>query len=93
MDSGSFTAKRFSPDASASVSSSADGVWLSVVESVPLSSNFEALARLGLDFGDDDGLLVGAGMGYHFNRNFTLRTEYVARDAINSFQFNLLYHF
>ena len=37
--------------------------------------------------------MAGAGMGYNFNRNWSLRSEYVVREAINSFQFNLLYGF
>ena len=93
MDSGNFDATTFSPDASGRVSSKASGVWLNVVETVPVSKNIDALVRLGFDFGDDNGLMVGAGGAYNFNRHFALRSEYVVRDAVNSFQFNLLYSF
>ena len=93
MDSGNFDASTFSPDASGRVSGKASGFWLSVVETVPVSKNIDALVRLGFDFGDDNGLMVGAGGAYNFNRSFALRTEYVVRDAVDSFQFNLLYNF
>lgn len=93
MDSGSFDATTFSPDGTGRTSGKAKGLWLNVVETVPVSSKIDALVRLGLDFGDDNGLMAGAGFGYNFNQNFTLRTEYVVRDAVNSFQFNVLYNF
>jgi hypothetical protein len=93
MDTGNFDATTFSPDSSGRVSSKASGFWLSVVETVPVSKNIDALVRLGFDFGDDNGLMIGAGGAYNFNRHFALRTEYVVRDAVNSFQFNLLYSF
>jgi hypothetical protein len=93
MDSGNFDATRFDPDSTGRVSSKAKGVWLNVVETFPIGNKVEGLARLGFDFGDDNGLMVGAGMGYNFNRNWLLRSEYVVRDAVNSFQFNLLFNF
>ena len=93
MDSGNFSANTYSPDGSFKTSNKATGFWLSVVETVPVSKNIDALVRLGFDFGDDNGLMVGAGGAYNFNRHFALRSEYVVRDAVNSFQFNLLYSF
>ena len=93
MDSGNFDGRVFSPDASGTVSGEAKGFWLNVVESFPIGNKVEGIARLGLDFGDDDGLMVGAGMGYNFNRHWALRSEYVVRESVSSFQFNLLYGF
>ena len=93
MDSGTFSAKNFATDRSGKINDEAKGVWLNVVETFPIGNRVEGLARLGFDFGDDDGLMVGAGMGYNFNRNWLLRSEYVIRDHINSFQFNLLFNF
>ena len=74
-------------------SSSAQGVWASLVESVPVTNKIDANIRAGADFGDDDGFLVGAGMGYHIDNRTDFRTEYVVRNNINSFQFNVLFHF
>ena len=47
----------------------------------------------GLDFGDDDGLMLGIGGQYDISPAFFMRVEYVIRDDIDSFQFNLLYQF
>jgi hypothetical protein len=69
----------------------ASGVWLNVVESVSMNSKFDMLVRAGLDMGDDDGLMVGAGIGYKFNNRTSWRTEYVVRDHIDSFQFNIIF--
>jgi len=93
MDSGTFTTKNFANDTTGPAREEAKGVWLNVVESFPISNRVEALARFGFDFGDDDGLMVGGGLGYNFTRNWLVRSEYVVRDHSNSFQFNLLYNF
>jgi len=71
----------------------AKGVWFSAVESVPLSSKTDMLVRLGYDFGDDDGLMMGTGLQYKFDTKAAFRMEYVARDHINGLQANLLVHF
>ncbi len=86
MDSGNFDNNIFGNN-----NNDAQGVWLAMVESVPVSNKVDALVRVGVDLGDDDGLMVGAGMGYNFNSQTSLRTEYVVRDNINSFQFNVLF--
>jgi hypothetical protein len=87
MDSGNFDNNVFGNNNN----NDAQGVWLAMVESVPVSNKVDALVRVGVDLGDDDGLMVGAGMGYNFNSQTALRTEYVVRDNINSFQFNVLF--
>jgi hypothetical protein len=71
----------------------ANGVWFSAVESVPLSNKVDMLVRLGYDFGDDDGLMLGSGLEYKFDTKVAFRMEYVARDHINGLQANLLVHF
>ena len=88
MDSGDFDHW----NSSAKVSS-AEGVWLSYVASVPLSNKADMLARLGFDFGDDDGFLFGTGLQYKFNTKVALRTEYVARQNVNSLQANVIFKF
>jgi len=69
------------------------GLWAAMVESVPLTSKTDMLARLGYDFGDDDGFLLGAGMQYKFNTKLALRMEYIARQNVNSLQANVLVKF
>jgi len=72
---------------------SADGVWAAVLESVPLSSKTDMLVRLGYDFGDDDGVLLGTGLQYKFDTKLALRMEYIARQNVTGLQANLLYKF
>ena len=95
MDSGTFEGKDLDNGSTFTTPSSnkAKGVWLNYVGSYPIGNRVEGLWRIGLDFGDDDGIMAGAGMGYNFNRHWSLRSEYVVREAVNSFQFNLLYGF
>ncbi len=71
----------------------ATGLWAAMVESVPLSSKADMLVRLGYDFGDDDGLLIGAGLQYKFDTKLALRMEYVVREHIDGLQANLLFKF
>jgi hypothetical protein len=71
----------------------ADGLWATGVLSYPLAERFHVLGRLGMDFGDDDGMMLGGGVAYRFNPNVDIRGEYVARDNINSLQANLVVRF
>lgn len=71
----------------------AKGLWVAMVESVPLSNKTDMLVRLGFDFGDDDGLLLGTGLQYKFTTKVAMRMEYVAREHVNSLQANVLFHF
>lgn len=74
-------------------SASATGLWIAMLESVPLSGKTDMLMRLGYDFGDDDGFLLGAGMQYKFDTKVALRMEYVAREHINGLQANVVVKF
>jgi opacity protein-like surface antigen len=69
----------------------AKGLWANGVARFSLNPQAELLARAGLDFGDDDGLMVGAGIGLALNKQTRLRFEYVERDNVNSLQVNLVY--
>jgi len=93
MDTDNFEGKDLNTGASSTSNQEAKGMWLNYVGSYPIGNKVEGLWRLGLDFGDDDGIMAGAGMGYNFNRNWALRSEYVIRESVDSFQFNLLYGF
>lgn len=68
------------------------GLWANVVIDGDIDEKFAWLARAGFDFGDDSGLMFGAGLGLNLNEKAVLRLEYVIRDDIDSIQFNLLYH-
>ena len=68
------------------------GLWVTGVVDGNITGNLDWLGRLGLDLGDDDGFMFGAGVGYNLNKKMQLRGEYVIRDSIDSLQINLYYH-
>ena len=87
MDSGNFD--RSSPFSS---TTKANGLWGTAVAELPLNNNnISLLGRLGLDVGDDDGLMAGVGIGFAMSQSTDLRLEYVARDHIDSLQVNLVF--
>jgi opacity protein-like surface antigen len=69
------------------------GLWFSALESVPVSSKTDVQARLGYDFGDDDGFILGAGVQYKFDTRVAMRMEYVTREHYNGLQANVLVNF
>lgn len=69
-------------------SAEAKGLWATAVLRVTFSPDVEGLGRLGLDFGDDDGLMAGVGLGLYLSKEVQLRVEYVERDDVDSLQFN-----
>ncbi|WP_231878225.1 hypothetical protein, partial [Oleiphilus sp. HI0117] len=70
---------------------SADGIWAATVADYAVNEQVSGLLRLGLDFGDDDGLLMGFGGEYRVDHNIAVRGEYVIRDNVNSLQVNIVY--
>ena len=68
-----------------------NGLWANGVGRYMITPNVELLGRLGLDFGDDDGLMAGIGAGFLVSRSIKLRFEYVQRDKVDSVQFNLVF--
>jgi hypothetical protein len=71
----------------------ARGLWSTGVVRYRVAPNIELIGRAGLDFGDDDGLMVGIGAGYLLDRNLTLRAELVERSDVTSVQFNVVFRF
>jgi len=69
----------------------AKGLWATAVGRLMIAPSVELIGRLGLDFGDDDGLMAGIGAGLLLTKNFKLRLEYVQRDKVDSVQFNLVF--
>ena len=67
------------------------GLWATGVIDGAIQNNFGWLARLGLDLGDDSGLMFGAGLSLGINNKMDLRGEYVIRDDVDSLQLNLIY--
>lgn len=71
----------------------ASGLWATGVLSVPVADRMSLIGRAGYDFGDDDGLMAGGGLGYDLNSRVTLRGEIVVRDETDSLQLNAVYWF
>jgi hypothetical protein len=67
------------------------GLWATAVVDGAISGNLGWLGRVGLDFGDDDGLMLGAGLSLDLDSRAEIRGEYVIRDNIDSLQLNLVY--
>jgi hypothetical protein len=74
------------------ITTEAKGIWATGVGKWPVGKNLSIIGRLGFDFGDDDGLMLGGGVGYSVAKNLDLRGEYVIRDNIDSLQFNVVYY-
>lgn len=68
----------------------AKGLWATGVARVALNPQAEFLARAGLDFGDDDGVMAGLGIGLNLTKQAQLRFELVERDNVDSLQMNLV---
>lgn len=68
----------------------AKGLWLNAVYSLPLKNKLSFIGRAGLDLGDDDGLMLGAGVEFNIGESMDARLEYVIRDSVDSLQFNVV---
>lgn len=72
------------------------GLWLSGVAKKQLPEidpRLSALAKVGVDFGDDDGIFMGAGAAFQFLEKVELRGEYLNKDASTVYQLSAVYHF
>lgn len=72
------------------VSADAKGFWGTAVASLPLQDGVSVIGRLGYDIGDDDGIMIGGGVGFKAAEKMDIRVEYVIRDNIDSLQLNLV---
>ncbi|MBI3897135.1 MAG: hypothetical protein HY308_02430 [Gammaproteobacteria bacterium] len=79
-------------DICAKADARAKGLWSAGVFHFVMSPQTEILGRVGFDFGDDDGLMFGAGVGFNLNPQTQLRVELVERDNVESLQLNLAFH-
>ncbi|MFT5118532.1 MAG: hypothetical protein ACI9NY_002073, partial [Kiritimatiellia bacterium] len=58
-----------------------------------IDANLYGLGRIGLEVGDDDGILMGVGAGYRITPKVEVRLELVNKDLISSYQANALVRF
>jgi hypothetical protein len=70
----------------------ANGPWTTGVIRYLVTPKVELIGRAGYDFGDDDGPMVGIGVGFIVSPQLKLRAEYVARDNVDSLQFNVVFY-
>lgn len=99
MDSGDFESSYlginpvdpFGPLITYKVKENVTGLWGTYTFIYPLSDNVSVVARGGLDIGDDDGLMLGAGFEFSFDAPVKLRLELVDRSDTRSLQFNVVY--
>ena len=91
MDSGDFEQKFTLPFFGTVVNKYAvKGVWANAVIEMPIAKQLNLIGRAGLDFGDDDGLMIGGGVGIPVSNKMDIRFEYVIRDHVDSLQANLV---
>ena len=58
-----------------------------------VNPNLYALGRIGLEIGDDDGIIMGVGAGYRITPKVEVRAEFVNKDLVSSYQANALVRF
>lgn len=68
----------------------AEGFWANGVLRLIMAPGLELLGRAGYDFGDDDGLMVGLGIGFGLTPLIQMRLEFVDRDTIDSYLLNFV---
>jgi hypothetical protein len=72
---------------------SATGLWSTGGVAYRINPQWSVFGRAGLDFGDDDGFMIGAGGAFHMNEQLEFRLELVERDNISSLQVNVAFDF
>lgn len=65
-----------------------DGLWATGVTEYRIDPKFHFIARLGMDIGDDNGLLYGLGAAFNVTKWSQVRAEIVERDTVGSLQLN-----
>lgn len=89
MDTGDFERNTFF----GTVEDNASGVWTTGLVRYNLNDMWSFFGRAGLDLGDDDGVMIGAGAEWHMSDALALRGELVERDNISSIQANVVFDF
>lgn len=92
VEAGYWTSGDFDANPGGEFDKDADGLWVNGVALIDLNLRWAILGRLGMDFGDADGLMVGFGADFRLNRELSLRAEFVVRDEVDSMQANIVYY-
>jgi hypothetical protein len=91
MDTGNMEESVNTPFGTIKADARAKGLWAAGVARYAINPGVDLIGRVGYDFGDDDGFLVGVGVGFDMSKQSQLRVEYVARDNVDSIQLNLTF--
>lgn len=91
MDTGNMDVRVGPPPFGAGGRARAKGLWATGLLRFGLGPQADLLARAGFDFGDDDGLMAGVGVGFNLSRETQMRLEYVERDNVDSLQLNFTF--
>ena len=70
-----------------------EGVWSDMSLNYKYNSRIKYINRLGVDFGNANGVMMGLGLEYAIDRNIKVRSELVMRGVYKSYQVNALYRF
>ncbi|MHB1951950.1 MAG: outer membrane beta-barrel protein, partial [Acidiferrobacteraceae bacterium] len=92
MNTGDFQRLQDTPYGPVVVSNRYQGPWINGVFSLPVNQEVSLLGRVGVDAGDDSGLMGGLGVGINLNRQMQVRFEYVSRQTVDSLQANLVFY-
>jgi opacity protein-like surface antigen len=75
------------------VNKSYSSVWLAGLAEYKFDNKMHIMGRLGLDVGDQTGVLFGGGVGYNVTKYAQIRAEYILHDEVDSFQLNWISEF
>lgn len=67
--------------------------WAAGVLSYNIYKRIDVQGTLGLEAGDEDGVIFGGGFDYHLDRRFDLKLAVIKRSESLSTQFNITYQF
>lgn len=72
------------------------GLWVAGVAQKQLPEvdpGLSALLKAGVDFGDDDGILIGIGAAFKASKQIEGRLEFINKDALTVYQASAILHF
>lgn len=75
------------------VNKSYSSVWMAGLAEYKFDNKMHIMGRIGLDVGDQTGVLFGGGAGYNVTKYAQIRAEYVLHDEVDSFQLNWISEF
>ena len=75
------------------VNESYSGLWFAGLAEYKFDNKMHIMGRVGLDVGDQTGILFGGGAGYNITKYAQIRAEYVLHEEVDSFQVNWISEF